>query len=162
MFAINTSLLVLAIIYSLFALDWQTSPHQKPLIGVNVFADFFDKEHVRATIKTLGKSRPNRRKLHLWVLFIAMALYTFQRDEKPMSYLYTQRMFNWDVKIFSTFRTLQSALFVFGEFVICFFKPNTKKSEICKFEGTYIPNQKLHFKNWIILHNNAEKLLTSW
>lgn len=114
MFTINTLLLVFAIIYTFLALDWQTSPHQKPLAGVNVVNDFFDKKHVRATIETLTKSRPNRGKLHLWVLFLAMALYTFQRDEKPMSYLYTQLIFDWDVSTFSRFRTFQSSLFVAG------------------------------------------------
>lgn len=43
---------------------------------------------------------------------IAMALYTFQRDEKPMLYLYTQLKFNWDATIYSTFKTFQSSAFV--------------------------------------------------
>ncbi|XP_028981754.1 thymic stromal cotransporter homolog [Diachasma alloeum] len=112
MFSINTSLLILAVIYSLIVLKWQTNPRQQPLNGMNPFTDFFDKEHVIATVKTLSKRRPKFSRLHLWILFIAMTLYTFQRDEKPMSYLYTQRFFNWGVKDFSTFRTFQSSLFV--------------------------------------------------
>lgn len=43
---------------------------------------------------------------------IAMALYTFQRDEKPMLYLYTQLKFNWDATIYSNFKTFQSSAFV--------------------------------------------------
>ncbi|XP_011306491.1 proton-coupled folate transporter isoform X2 [Fopius arisanus] len=112
MFTINTSLLVLSVIYSLIVLKWQTNPRQQPLNGVNPFTDFFDEKHVIATFKTLTNRRPKFARLHLWILFVAMALYTFQRDEKPMSYLYTQRFFNWDVKDFSNFRTFQSSLFV--------------------------------------------------
>lgn len=102
----------MSIIYSLIVLKWQTSPRQTPLVGVNIFTDFFDKKHVIATMKTLVKSRPKFARQHLWILFIAMALYTFQRDEKPMSYLYTQRTFQWNVTSFSNFRKFQSFLFV--------------------------------------------------
>lgn len=41
-----------------------------------------------------------------------MAFYTFQRDEKPMLYLYTQLKFNWDADIYSYFKTYQSTTFV--------------------------------------------------
>ncbi|CAK9826805.1 Proton-coupled folate transporter [Anthophora retusa] len=112
MFVINTSLLALAILYSLIRLKWQTLPQQQPLAGTNLLTDFFDKKHVVATIKTVTKSRPNYGKLHLWLLFIIMMLYTFQRDEKPMSFLYTQLKFKWDVSKFSNFRTFQSTTFV--------------------------------------------------
>ncbi|CAG5103757.1 Similar to slc46a1: Proton-coupled folate transporter (Danio rerio) [Cotesia congregata] len=112
MFAINTTLLIISVIYSLIVLKWQTNPRQTPLLGVNVLKDFFDKEHVISTVKTLTKPRSKNRRLHLWMLFIAMTFYTFQRDEKPMSYLYTQRIFQWDVSTFSKFRTFQSSFFV--------------------------------------------------
>lgn len=120
MFTINTTLLVISVIYSLIVLKWQTNPRQMSLGGVNVFTDFFDKEHVIASIKTLTKPRKNNARLHLWILFIAMAFYTFQRDEKPMSYLYTQRIFQWDVATFSKFRTFQSSFFVAGKFIYFF------------------------------------------
>lgn len=112
MFAINSSLLVLAIIYSFLCLEWQTSAQQQPMSNVNPFADFFDKKHVIATMKTLTKRRKHHGRTYLWILLTAMALYTFQRDEKPMSYLYTQLMFRWGVADFSTFKTFQSTLFV--------------------------------------------------
>lgn len=41
-----------------------------------------------------------------------MALYAFQRDEKPYLYLYTQLKFGWDTNIYSYFKTYQSAAFV--------------------------------------------------
>ncbi|XP_043260997.1 proton-coupled folate transporter-like [Colletes gigas] len=112
MFIINTSLLVLAILYSLIRLKWQTLPQQLPLSGSNFLTDFFDKEHVVETMKTLTKKRLNNGKLHLWLFLLIMMLYTFQRDEKPMSYLYTQLEFKWDVTKFSNFRTFQSTTFV--------------------------------------------------
>lgn len=41
-----------------------------------------------------------------------MALYAFQRDEKPYLYLYTQLKLNWTTEIYSNFKTFQSASFV--------------------------------------------------
>ncbi|XP_076653091.1 putative peptidoglycan muropeptide transporter SLC46 [Halictus rubicundus] len=112
MFIINASLLILSIVYSLIVLKWQTLPQQQSLLGTNLITDFFDKEHVVAITKTLTKPRRNHGKLHLWLLLTIMMLYTFQRDEKPMSYLYTQLKFKWDVVKFSNFRTFQSTTFV--------------------------------------------------
>ncbi|CAL7942134.1 unnamed protein product [Xylocopa violacea] len=117
MFIINTSLLVLAILYSLIRLKWQTLPQQQPLEGANLLTDFFDKKHVVATMRTVTKDRPNYGKVHLWLLLVIMMLYTFQRDEKPMSFLYTQLKFKWDVTKFSKFRTFQSTTFVLAMLV---------------------------------------------
>lgn len=41
-----------------------------------------------------------------------MALYAFQRDEKPYLYLYAQLNLNWTTEIYSNFKTYQSASFV--------------------------------------------------
>ncbi|XP_033364808.1 thymic stromal cotransporter homolog isoform X2 [Bombus vosnesenskii] len=112
MFGINSTLLALAILYSLVRLKWQTLPQQQSLAGTNLLTDYFDKKHVMATVRTMTKNRPNHGKLHLWLLLVIMMLYTFQRDEKPMSFLYTQLKFKWDVRKFSNFRTFQSATFV--------------------------------------------------
>lgn len=112
MFSINLSLIVLAIIYSFLNLQWQTDVKQQPIKGTNVFLDFFDKKHVVETMKTLVKRRDSSGRLGLWLLFLSMSLYAFQRDEKPMSFLYTQLMFKWNVADFSHFRMFQSILFV--------------------------------------------------
>lgn len=112
MFTINAFLLALAIVYSLIRLKWQTLPRQQPLSGSNWLMGFFDKDHVVATMKTMTKRRPKHGKLYLWLLLLGMMLYTFQRDEKPMSYLYTQLKFKWGVTKFSHFRTFQSTTFV--------------------------------------------------
>lgn len=114
MFSINLSLIVLAIIYSFLNLQWQTDVKQQPIKGTNVFLDFFDKKHVVETMKTLVKRRDSSGRLGLWLLFLSMSLYAFQRDEKPMSFLYTQLMFKWNVADFSHFRMFQSILFVLG------------------------------------------------
>ncbi|XP_046817766.1 proton-coupled folate transporter isoform X3 [Vespa crabro] len=112
MFTINSVLLAIAIIYSFLNLKWRTSTQQRQILGVNPFIDFFDKKHVAETIKTLIRRRNNHERVYLWIFLLAMTLYTFQRDEKPMSYLYTQLKFKWGVAEFSTFKTFQSALFV--------------------------------------------------
>lgn len=120
MFIVNAMLLALAIIYSLVWLKWQTSPRQQPLSGTNLLVDFFDTRHVATTMRTLLKSRLNHGKLHLWFLLLAMCLYTFQRDEKPKSQMYTSLIFKWDVTDFSNFKTFQSTLFVLGQLsVMC-------------------------------------------
>lgn len=115
MFIVNATLLALAILYSLLRLEWQTSPQQQPLSDTNLLTDFFDSKHIKATMRTLTKSRRHHGTLHLWILLLTMSLYTFQRDEKPMSFLYTQLIFNWDVTSFSNFRTFQSTFFVIGQ-----------------------------------------------
>ncbi|XP_026298071.1 thymic stromal cotransporter homolog isoform X2 [Apis mellifera] len=112
MFIINATLLFLAILYSLIKLKWQTLPQQQVLMGTNLLTDFFDKKHIIATIKTIIKTRPNHGKLHLLFLLIIMMLYVFQRDEKPMSFLYAQLKFKWDVNTYSNFKTFQSSTFV--------------------------------------------------
>ncbi|KAI4501384.1 hypothetical protein M0802_003757 [Mischocyttarus mexicanus] len=113
MFAINVTLLAIGIIYSFLNLEWQTQRRQQ-ISNDNPFIDFFDKKHVQETIKTLTKKRENHGKAYLWILLLAMALYTFQRDEKHMSYLYTQLKFKWGVTDFSKFKTFLSTLFVFA------------------------------------------------
>lgn len=115
MFTINTSLLVLSVIYSLIFLKWQTNERQKPVDTKNIISDFFDKDHVISTFKTVTKTRPKFGRLHLWVLFIAMILYMFQRAETQMIFLYTQRVFNWDVTDNSYFRVYKSSLLIIGK-----------------------------------------------
>lgn len=116
MFTINATLLLLAIVYSLVWLKWQTSPRQQPLSGTNWLLNFFDMRHVNTTVRTLVKSRRNHGKLHLWLLLLAMCLYTFQRDEKPKSQMYTSLIFKWNVVDFSNFKTFQSTFYVLGQF----------------------------------------------
>lgn len=84
MFTINTCLMVVATLYCLIFLKWQTRPEQMSLreAGVsNPIKDFFDLENIRQTIRTLTKKRAQKRRLFLWFLLICMAFYTFQRGE---------------------------------------------------------------------------------
>lgn len=62
------------------------------------------------TFKTVFKKRLANNRLYLLLLILAMANYTFQRDERQMSYLYLQRKLYWAFDQISTFRTYQSAL----------------------------------------------------
>ncbi|XP_073954643.1 lysosomal proton-coupled steroid conjugate and bile acid symporter SLC46A3 isoform X2 [Choristoneura fumiferana] len=115
MFAINTSLMTIATVYSFFCLKWQTRPEQKSLreAGVrNPFTDFFDVNNIKQTMLTLTKKRTSYRRLFLWFLLISMALYTFQRDERPVMYLYVQNVFQWDLAAYSNFRTYNSTAYV--------------------------------------------------
>lgn len=96
-------------------------------------SDFFDKKHVIASVQTLTKKRENYHRLYLWIFMIAMALYTFQRDEKPMLYLYTQLKFDWDAAIYSNFKVFQSSAFV-----------------ILMMLGIPIMSKLLHFRDTVI------------
>ncbi|CAH1180344.1 unnamed protein product [Phaedon cochleariae] len=111
MFVINTLLMVMAFLYTLARLKWRSNPRQRPLSEAdNKFFDFFDYNHVTNTIDTLFKKRPSNRRSYLLILIVMMALYTFQRDEREMMFMYCQLAFHWTVGQFSTFRTFQSAL----------------------------------------------------
>nr|XP_023016601.1 proton-coupled folate transporter [Leptinotarsa decemlineata] len=111
MFLINTTLMLSAVIYTLLRLEWRSSPTQKPLSEANnIFLDFFDYNHVKDTIQTLGKKRPDNKRRFLLMLIVMTALYVFQRDEREVMYMYCQLAFNWTLNQFSTFRTFQSGL----------------------------------------------------
>lgn len=111
MFAINASIMAVAIIYTCVRLEWRTNEKQRPLSEAkNIFLDFFDYEHVVQTTKTILKKRPMRRRTYLILLITAMACYTFQRDEKFTFYLYFQLVLKWGYAQISNFRTYQSAL----------------------------------------------------
>ncbi|XP_075991267.1 lysosomal proton-coupled steroid conjugate and bile acid symporter SLC46A3 [Anticarsia gemmatalis] len=115
MFAINTCLMAIATLYTVIFIKWQTRPEQKSLkqAGVkNPLKDFFDVKNIKQTITTLTKKRPNNRTLFLWFLLISMAFYTFQRDERPIMYLYTTKVFKWDASTYSNFRSYLSTLYV--------------------------------------------------
>jgi len=115
MFTINASLLLLSLVYSLLNLKWQTTPKQKPLSELPVtkwLPDYFDKKHFAQSMKTLCKRRDNNFRTYVIIMMVSMALYAFQRDEKPYLYLYTQLKFNWTTQIYSNFKTYQSAAFV--------------------------------------------------
>ncbi|XP_034109765.1 proton-coupled folate transporter isoform X1 [Drosophila albomicans] len=115
MFAVNATLLFLAIVYTLFALKWQTTPNQRSLreLGCCGFwADFFDKQHIKDSFAVLFKPRMGHRRSFLYILLISMALYTFQRDEGSYMYLYTFGKFGWQVSSYSTFKTFKSTAFV--------------------------------------------------
>ncbi|XP_049315340.1 proton-coupled folate transporter isoform X1 [Bactrocera dorsalis] len=115
MFTVNAALLALAIIYTVFALKWQTTAKQRSLRELGCcgfFPDFFDKEHVKDSFTVLIKKRPGHRRPFLIILLIAMALYTFQRDENQYLYLYTIFKFKWNVDVYSTFKTFKSTAYV--------------------------------------------------
>lgn len=111
MFTINACLLLAALIYTCLRLEWRTSATQQPFPPLrHLFTDFFQPGHVTATLATMYKPRPSHRRLYLLLLVLAMACYTFQRDEKQMSYLYLQLVFEWSFDKISEFRTAQSAV----------------------------------------------------
>lgn len=90
----------------------RTLSEQKPIgrVGcIGILKDFFDKKHAEETVKTLSKKRNQHRRMFLWICLIATFFYTFQRDEKNYTFLYTKDKFGWGISEFSNFKTLQSA-----------------------------------------------------
>lgn len=79
--------------------------------------DFFDGQHVADTIRTLVRKRSNHCRTFLWTLLIAMFFYTFQRDEKSHTFLYTKYRFGWDTEQFSNFKVFQSASYLLILFI---------------------------------------------
>lgn len=111
MFIINATLLFLSIVYTALRLEWRTSERQRPLREAdNIIVDYFDYNHAVETFQTLFKKRPFNRRTYLLLCIVSMGLYTFQREEKSMSYLYLQLALKWTFDQISYFRTYQSAL----------------------------------------------------
>ncbi|XP_065159331.1 probable peptidoglycan muropeptide transporter SLC46 [Atheta coriaria] len=111
MFIINASLLLASLIYSMIFLKWRTSEMQRPLREANcILTDFFDYKHVVSTFQTLGKKRAMGRRTYLLLMIVAMGFYSFQRDEKGMSYLFFQLEHKWSFDQNSNFRTFISAV----------------------------------------------------
>jgi len=115
MFSINVTCLVLAIVYTIFCLKWMTNDRQRPITELGwkrILPDFFDREHVVQSVRTMTKKRESFRRAYLWIFMIAMLFYTFQRDEKPMTFLYTQYKFHWDTEMYSNFKAFQSTAYI--------------------------------------------------
>uniref|UniRef100_A0A182JXV0 Major facilitator superfamily (MFS) profile domain-containing protein n=1 Tax=Anopheles christyi TaxID=43041 RepID=A0A182JXV0_9DIPT len=115
MFIINASLLACSIVYSMLRLKSRTTERQcsiRELPWYRMPLDFFDRQHVVRSVRTFVRKRTMHRRTYLYLLMVAMSFYTFQRDEKPKMYLYTQLRFNWDTDLYSYFKTYQSAAYV--------------------------------------------------
>lgn len=115
MFSLNATLLALSILYTAVHLQWKTNARQRPISEVGccgVLPDFFDRRHVAASVRTMLRPRDTNRRAYLWILMVCMLFYTFQRDERPMTYLYTQFKFQWDTQLYSHFKTFQSSAYV--------------------------------------------------
>lgn len=111
MFLINTVLMAFAVLYTSVRLEWRTNSRQSPFSEVsNKFLDFFDYNHLVDTAKVMCKNRLRQKRTYLLMLILMMALYTFQRDERDIMYMYCQLVFNWNIQQFSKFRTVQSGL----------------------------------------------------
>jgi MFS transporter, PCFT/HCP family, solute carrier family 46, member 3 len=138
-FLVNTGLVVVALVYAFFRLKWKSASRASDTAKVvekskPFLCDFFDRHHLIATVRAVARKRPGARRFYLWGLLIAMALYTFHRgikiikfkktysrinvlsfiDESSLMYLYTQLKFNFDLNIYSNFRTYQSGIYVLG------------------------------------------------
>lgn len=94
---------------------------QRPISEVNgctgIAVDFFDGKHVLDTMRTLFKKRPSHCRMFMWIFFIAMFFYTFQRDERNYTFLYTKYRFKWDTEQFSNFKVFQSATYLLILFI---------------------------------------------
>ncbi|XP_054277315.1 proton-coupled folate transporter [Macrosteles quadrilineatus] len=107
MFCVSGIMMLLSIFWAILRLQWCTNKTKQtaPISCVGT---------VRDTLRVVTKSRPDSYALYLRIIVFAMAVYTFQRDEKNMTYLYTILKFNWNVQTYSTFRTFQSSFFILG------------------------------------------------
>lgn len=102
MFSLNSLLLLIAITYSFFRLEWSTNPNQVPYKlwflnkkrddddddvngenkrSTNCLLDFFNKDHLIDSVKAIIKPRANHGRIYLIALIFSMGLYTFQRGK---------------------------------------------------------------------------------
>lgn len=159
MFTINASCLIAAILYSTFRLQWKTNDKQRSITEVSccgVLPDFFDKEHVVESVKTMTKKRAMNRRAYLWMFMISMLFYTFQRDEKPMTYLYTQYKFNWNTETYSTFKTFQSSAYV-----IIMLTGIPLMSKVLGFKDTVSFVWCVWFEEWVVIDKEGGLVQTS-
>ncbi|XP_059483676.1 proton-coupled folate transporter [Neocloeon triangulifer] len=122
-FLVNAALVALALIYAAVRLKWRSATRAPDAAKVvekrrPFLLEFFDRHHLADTIRTVMRKRPGARRAYLWGLLIAMGLYTFHRDESSLMYLYTQLKFNFDLNLYSNFRTYQSGVYVLGILVV--------------------------------------------
>ncbi|XP_031621409.1 thymic stromal cotransporter homolog [Contarinia nasturtii] len=120
MFSINAVILSTSILYAIVNLKWRTSTRQNSIREVGccgLAGDFFDRQHVADTIKTLVKKRANRHHILFWIFLASMFFYTFQRDEKYYTFLYTKIKFGWTNTEFSSFKVFQST----SQIIVLFF-----------------------------------------
>lgn len=57
------------------------------------------------------------RRTCLILLLLAMCLYTFQREENQYLFIYTTFKFNWEVNVYSIFKTFKSTAYVLAMLV---------------------------------------------
>lgn len=57
----------------------------------------------------MRRTRSNHRRTFLWIFLVAMFFYTFQRDERSYTFLYTKIKFGWGNEEFSDFKVFQSS-----------------------------------------------------
>ncbi|KAL1116493.1 hypothetical protein AAG570_004965 [Ranatra chinensis] len=115
MFTINAALLLASMAYTAVFVKLKTSgDHARWGGGGCRLRSLFEVGHVVESVKSLLRPRSDNRRMYLLLTLTAMSLYTFQRDEKHMMYLYAQLKFHWDVPTYSKFRTYQSSLYVVG------------------------------------------------
>lgn len=110
-FLTNISFIVIALLYAIFFLDWQTKPEQRHISEVPIsglWKDIFESANLLDSLKTLVRKRPNRTLLWLSISMLGLAI--FHRGEKSMIYLYTQLNFNWNIHDFSNLKTFENGL----------------------------------------------------
>lgn len=100
---------------SFYLFQWRTSLRQAPISEVGCtgfFGDFFDGKHVADTVRTLFRKRANHCRTFLLIFLASMFFYTFQRDEKNYTLLYTKDKFNWNSEQFSHFKVFQTTTYL--------------------------------------------------
>ncbi|XP_039276298.1 solute carrier family 46 member 3 isoform X2 [Nilaparvata lugens] len=114
MFSIQLALQVVAFLYACLTMKCKTnhSTVAEHSGDSHCFWGVCNWNIVVETWRTLTRKHPNNRRILLIAIICAMGLYTFQRDEKHIFFLYTQLKFHWSVSEFSKFRTFHSSMIV--------------------------------------------------
>lgn len=112
LFLTTAGILALAVLYTVIFIPCKTFEASDSSRKVCSLAPIID------TFNTLVQPRKDRRRLLLFLALVAIALSVIVKDESKMIQLYTFWKFNWNVKIYSIFKTFEATSFVIG-LLIC-------------------------------------------
>lgn len=119
MFILNLTVLSITFIYSILVLKCKTTAEQhsiKELIKKGVFSEFFNKKHIKESIKLIT-NKDNINKDFIILILITAVLFTFQREEGKYLYVYSVFKFKWDINTYSIFKTIKSFSYFIGVMV---------------------------------------------
>ena len=78
----------------------------------------FSPHHIKDSLKTVAKQRPNQKRTYLWIYLIVMLVIVLPFfGESTIGFNYVRTRYNWDVVKYSEFRTITEVVDLAGQAV---------------------------------------------